>query len=392
MKATRFSGPTLYSDQYPPLEGFPTAFNPDYFQFMDDFEGKIVDTTNYWTFDSISNGTLAIYDTAPHIAAPYDNVAHGVCEIRSEVVDPLTSNSGGTMYSYINFQPFIRGQTFLYETRLGVSNPKNCDFFTGVVQSQAVFNPFDPAANSARSGFRLVASDGTGKIECVSAHVSSEEKVTDLDMPRGIPVYQSSTAGENGNEGPIDKFGFVVLGVQISHLAPRDFAQDYQVFIRYFINRKLVHTAIANTANPVFGNNNYSIVTSYKKVSNRTGLTLQTDLPNNNADVFAYINVPGTEDNNGSGLPQGTVLKIGSEFLRVLSNSPANRLGSNQYVLLQREQLGSTAAAHSVDASITEDTGSCLIDYSSMIVNRYPVYPDDPHINSRYLIDGKKSR
>ena len=396
MKATRFSGPTLYSDQYPPLEGLPTSFNPDYYQFMDDFEGKIVDTTNYWTFDSINNGTLSVYDASGFAPAPYENTAHGVCEIRSEAVDPsgpLTLNSGGTMYSYINFQPFVRGQSVFYESRVGITNPKNCDFFTGIIPSNAIANPFNPVANSFRTGFRLVESDGTGKIECVSFGAQAESKVTDFDMPRAIPIYLSSTAGENGNDGPSDRFGIANLGLHISHMAPRvKDSSDYQIIIKYFINRKLVHTTVADKANPVFTNNNYSIITSYKKVSNRAGVTLQTDLPNTTADVYAYIDIPGTENNNGSGLSTGTFLKVGNEYLRVLGLSPANKVGSRHYALVARAQLGTAADTHTAGATITEDTGSCLTDYSALSTNRYPVYQDVPNVNSQYLVDGFKTR
>jgi len=397
MKATRFSGPTLYSSDYPPLEGFPTSFNPDYFQFMDDFDGKAVDTTNYWTFDAISNGTLSIYDTRPDLNPPYDNVAHGWCEISSEAVDPLTLNSGGTLYSFIQANPFVRGQSLFYETRLGVNNPKNCDLFTGLVPSSGVVNPYDPAANNGRVGFRLVASDGTGKIECVSTASAApsqvESKVTTFDMPNVIPILLSSTAGANGNDGPVDSFSVATLGLHISHMTPRSQeSSDYQVFIRYFINRDLVHTTIASLSNPVFQNNNYSIVTSYKKVSDRTGLTLQTELDTNPASRDIQIDIPGTEINNGSGLSPGMFFKIGSEFFQVLNNTPALRVGSTHTVIVSRAQLGSTAAAHLVGASITEDTGSCLIDYAALAVNRYPAYPDKPYINSQYLVDLKKSR
>jgi len=394
MKATRFSGPTLYSDQYPPLEGFPTAFNPDYFQFIDDFDGKVVDTTNYWNFDAISNGTLSIIDVRPDIAAPYDNIPFGMCEISSEGASPaLALNSGGTLYSFIQVNPFVRGQSVFYETRLGVNNPKNCDFFTGLVISSQIPNPFDPTANVFRAGFRLVEADGTGKIECVSSGSQTESKVTSFNMPNVIPVYLSSTAGANGNEGPVDDFSTPILGLYISHMAPRTaFAAEYQVFIRYFINRNLVHTAIASVDNPVLQNNVYSSVTSYKKVSNRTGLTLQSDIDNVVEDKTININIPGTENNNGSGLNPGMFFKIGNEFFKVLGSTPSNRVGSTHNVLVSREQLGSSAVTHSIDTPITEDTGSCLIDYSALCINRYPIYPDNPHINSQYLVDGKKTR
>ena len=392
MKATRFSGPTLYSSDYPPLEGFPTSFNPDYFQFMDDFDGKAVDTTNYWTFDAISNGTLSIYDVRPDVGAPYDNIAHGFCAISSEAVDPLTSNSGGTLYSFIQAQPFVRGQSLFYETRLGVNNPKNCDLFTGLVVSSRVLNPFDPTADDYRVGFRLVASDGTGKVECVSSSAQTESKVTSFDMPNVIPIYLSSTAGADGNDGPVDSFSTPTLGLHISHMASRtkEANTGYQVVVRYFINRNLVHTTVASESNPVFGNQYYSSVTSYKKVSNRTGLTLQADITAAATDI--RIDIPGTEINNGSGLNPGMFFKIGSEFFKVLTNDPANRVGSTHRVIVSRAQLGSTAVSHSAGASITEDTGSCLIDYVALAVNRYPAYQDKPYINSQYLVDGKKSR
>lgn len=394
MKATRFSGPTLYSDQYPPLEGFPTAFNPDYFQFIDDFDGKVVDTTNYWSFDAISNGTLSIADARPDFAAPYDNFPFGICEISSEGASPaLALNSGGTLYSFIQVNPFVRGQSVFYETRLGVNNPKNCDFFTGLVLSGQIPNPFNPTANTFRAGFRLVEADGTGKIECVSSAFQTESKVTSFNMPNAIPVYLSSTAGANGNEGPIDSFSTPILGLYISHMATRSTdTAEYQVFIKYFINRNLVHTAIASVDNPIFANNNYSTVTSYKKVSNRAGLTLQSDIDNVVENKNININIPGTENNNGSGLNSGMLFKIGSEFFKVLTTIPGNRVGSTHNILVSREQLGSTAATHSIGDSITEDTGSCLIDYSALCINRYPIYPDNPHINSQYLVDGKKTR
>lgn len=394
MKATRFSGPTLYSDQYPPLEGFPTAFNPDYFQFIDDFDGKVVDTTNYWTFDAINNGTLSITDVRPDIGAPYDNILFGMCEISSEGASPaLALNSGGTLYSVIQVNPFVRGQSIFYETRLGVNNPKNCDFFTGLVVSSQVPNPFDPTANTFRAGFRLVEADGTGKIECVSSSAQTESKVTSFNMPNVIPLGLSSTAGANGNDGPVDTFSTPTFGLMISHMAPRTTQlADYQVFIKYFINRNLVHTAIASVDNPVLSNNFYSSVTSYKKVSNRTGLTLKSAIDGVVEDKNINIDIPGTENNNGSGLNPGMFFQIGSEFFKVLTNIPANRVGSTHNVIVSREQLGSTASSHSIDALITEDTGSCLIDYSALCANRYPIYPDNPYINSQYLVDGKKSR
>ena len=397
MKSTRFSGPTLYSNEYPPLGGFPTRFNPDYFTFMDDFNGKVVDTTNYWTFDSISNGTLDIVDADHGTADPYDNIGFGMAEIRSEVVDPLTSNSGGTLYSFIQFQPFVRGQSVFFETRLGVNNPKNCDLFAGIAVSSPtiISNPFNFTTTANKAGFRLLASEGTGKLECVNGYIQTDSKILDFDMPNAFPLGLSSVAGETGNEGPIGIFTTPTLSIRVDHMASRGDPSptaEYQVVIRYFVNRILVYTSVATEDNPTFANNNYSTVFAYKKVSNRTGITLQTDIDNVLEDKLVYIDVPGTNSVTGNGFSPGMYLKIDNEFFRVKRLVPYNRNGSQHQMLLAREQLGSTRAAHTAGASITQDSGSCFIDYSAVCVNRYPAYQDAPTVNSRYLVDGKGSR
>lgn len=395
MKSTRFSGPLLYSNQYPPLEGFPVSINPDYYSFIDDFDGKVVDTTNYWTFNSNNNGTLAIADSDGSVGAPGDNLINGFAEIKSESVDPLTLDSGGTVHSFVTCQPYIRGTAVLFETRLGVNNPKNCDLFAGIVSSGSLAgNPFSITSNTNRAGFRLLSSEGTGKLECINGGISdSDSKITDFDMPNLDPILLSSSAGENGNAGPLDTSSTPILGILVSHQTPRQVDNPVRVVIRYFINRKLVHTSVSTTVNALLSNTNHSVVFGYNKISNRSGLTIQTDIDAVDENKIIFVDVPGSSINNGSGFPANTFFKVGTEFFKVLRTFPGDRVGSSHRMLVERAQLGSTATTHSSGDSITEDSGSCFIDYSAISFNRYPVYSDTPTANIQYLVDGyKRSR
>lgn len=394
MKATRFSGPLLYSNQYPPFEGFPVSINPDYYSFIDDFDGKIVDTTNYWTFDSNNNGTLAVADSDGVSGAPNDNLVNGFAEIKSESVDPLTLNSGGTMNSFITCQPYIRGQAVLFETRLGVNNPKNCDLFAGIVPSATIAaGNFSITSNTNKAGFRLLSSEGTGKLECINGGVvQSDSNITDFDMPNLHPIRLSSSTGENGNTGPLDEYTTPILGILVSHQTARRAGTPIRVVIKYFINRKLVHTSVSTDDNVVLSNTNNSIVFGYNKITNRSGLTIQTDIDAVDENKIIFVDVPGSSINNGCGFPANTFFKVGTEFFKVLRTFPGDRVGSSHRMLVDRAQLGSTATTHSSGDSITEDSGSCFIDYSAISFNRYPVYSDAPTANSQYLVDGNKSR
>ena len=385
MNPTKFSGPILYSarsKEDSSIASVPISLNPDYVTYMDDFQGKIVDTNTMWTTNDANGGSVGIWPTAIDTTPIDDNLPDGWALIQSDNSNSFLLDSGSTITSYAVTQPAFRGKSYYYESRVAISNPKNCDFFFGITIPYQVPS-FDLSTSTTRVGFQLSSSAGTGKLECVAAQGVNNYLIhtTDFDFPNSPTIYLSESSGDSGNSGDISVSTAPVLSIRIinnmERTGPLKTQPDEQdtYLIQYYVNRKLIHTIQGRPS--VSGRNFlstyfYSVLNYYEKKSERSGITLQTDMDATTSDVAVLIDVPGMSSSNGCGFAHPQKIKIGNEVMQIYNQVPGFREGSKAYVRLIRDQV--SPEAHSIGDAVEKISEICAVDYFAWSFPRYPTY------------------
>lgn len=376
MRPTKFSGPVLYSGQVANSGSFtdmPIGFNPDFVHLMDDFTGLAVDTTNDFNFAAATGGTVSSYNANTDTAMPSSDFSNGWAVIQSDPTDPTAVASGGSFQTTEQFNMLAGRMPILLESRVGLTNPKNCDFFFGA--------SYAPNANTpntgSRVGFGISASSGTGELQIVVKGPSSEV-VTNT----GYIMPAMSTAGAGlVNRQPIDSSSqrntAPVLSMrQVNVASHPNLFDEGQCRAYFYVDRTLIGTISQQSLNEPWPNVSSANSVMYQKASELGNtITLATEMPANSDDINIQINGVETTSTSGSGLWTNQILTIGTEDVEILRDFPA--WGSSggftgAYYTVKRGVNSTTPAIHNVGDEFTSATAGCLMDYISTIKQRFP--------------------
>lgn len=212
---TKFSGPLLHTEKSSAagrewFGGAPSAFDPDYTYFVDDFNRVAVDLTNDWT---------EIKDAGAAAAAIVADAANGLLRISSTAT---TDNDGGSIQGNEIYLP-AAGKTIWFEAKVRASDVDH-DMFIGLTQNFAT-DPEAVLAASNRIGFQITEG---------SAVWLAKSEIADAETSTSTGVTQVAAT--------FDTVGFRVNGVST---------------IEFFVNRNLVatHTSVpATELTPAFFN------------------------------------------------------------------------------------------------------------------------------------------
>jgi len=189
---------------------FPSAFDPDYVVFMDDFIRATLDsaTAHRWT---------VVKDASAAVAVEADTVP-GWCVITSQAT---TDNDGGSIQGNENFAP-AAGRQIWFETVVKPHDADDCDFEVGFTENFAT-NPEAMRTASNKIVFSVV--EGNASILCAT-EASDVQTSTDSEIDAA-----DNTA--------------VTLGMHIIGTGA----------VKFFVNRVLVaeHTTNIPTANMTLG-------------------------------------------------------------------------------------------------------------------------------------------
>ena len=381
MQPTKFSGPLLYSGQAKNSGFFadaPIGFNPDFIQKMDDFTRMAVDTTNDYNFYSASGGTVSILNANSETPLPSSDFGGGWAYIQSDPADTTAVNSGGS-FQGIEFFNTLSGRTPLWlESRIGITNPKNCDFFYGATYAENI----NPPNTGSRIGFGISASDGTGELQIVV----SNSTVSAIVINTGyiMPVMDTSASGiidtrPQGSKSQRNSAPILSIK-QVNMASHPNLIEPGHARIHFYIDRKHIGTIAQTESNP-WPNTTTASSILYRKASelNET-ITLATALPNNTLSAFVKIDGVTGSNTGGSGLFTGQLLTIGTEVIEILRDYPSWSLTAGStlsppleapFYYVKRGVGSSTVSAHSVGAEFTSATSACMIDYTSQIHQRF---------------------
>lgn len=389
MQPTRFSGPILYSGRPDKGEVFtdqPLGFNPDFVQYFDDFLGTAIDATNDYSVSAISNGTFASYNRGPDSALPSSDVIHGWGIIQSANTvsnPPNTVDSGAVALRNESVQPSRSRMPVFTEAAVGVSNPKNCDFFWGLHASTGGAFNFD---SGIRIGFELDSSDGTGRLKAVAySNVSINEKVdTGFDMPNASTRFGSFILTQNsGTPNSIPRLTTPVLSIRlVNPFDDRSSAGDRHgsTTAYFYINRQLVAT-IQNQGEsyrPIISSI-FSPTLAYEKKSELSGITVGESIVSGDSQI-TFAGTAAT-DSNGSGLYSGQIVSLNDssnqEYVAI-DRQLTNQISGSVQFEVNRAQLGTSAQNFSAGTAVDASVGACFVDYMSCV---YPRYPNDPSLS-----------
>lgn len=380
MRPTKFSGPLLYSGQAINSGFFsdlPIGFNPDFVQHWDDFTGKTVDTTDDYTFTALSGGNVEAYNRDPASAFPSADNLGGWALMQSQLSDPAVVDSGGKLEVNEFVQPLRWRQPLHSETRLGVNNPKNCNLFYGLHVTTVSGTP-----SAVRVGFELNASDGTGVLDAVATAGSGAgpngETYVRTNTGFTMPVLTTYAGGTQVQVGdPIDRNLQTNTAPILSMRLVTPGEQD-TTRVHFYINRKLVATINNVVAGWPMNTSVYAPVFYYEKKSELSGMTIGEDMDISETGPITILgstagSPASIANNNGSGLWNGQVIKIGTELMRV-TTTYSNRVGAPT-VSLERGYGAPAATTHTAGDAITSATGGCLMDYNFISQSRLPAAP-----------------
>ena len=200
--ATHHNTPVLYSGYasgYKDLLSQPIALNPDYFTYVDDFLGIVINTTNDWTVVKDSGATVAI--VADTVGGELGLTSAGT-----------TDNDGASIQKNETFSVDASKNLF-FQTRLKCNDADQTDICVGFTVNFAT-NPEAMLTAADRIVFQV--DDGDSNIDCVT-----EKDGTATTTDSGIDIT-SGTA--------------VTLGFRVNGTGS----------VEFFINRVKVATHTAN--------------------------------------------------------------------------------------------------------------------------------------------------
>jgi len=379
MRPTKFSGPLLYSGQVTNSGSFtdmPIGFNPDYVQIMDDFTGLAVDTTNDFNFAAATGGTVSSYDADTSTAQPDSNFSNGWAVVQSDPTDPAAVASGGSFQTTEQFNMLSGRMPLLLESRVGLTNPKNCDFFFGATEAPNIATP----NTGYRVGFGISASSGTGELQIVVKN-STSEVVTDTGYIMPAMCTASSGLVDTIPQGSNTRRNTApVLSMRQVNVADHPNLFDTgQCRAYFYVDRTLIGTISQQSYNEPWPNFHSANSVLYRKASELGNtITLATEMPANTDNINIQINGVETTSTSGSGLWTSQILTIGTEDVEILRDFPAWGASggfTGAYYTVKRGVNGTTAAEHLVGAEFTSATAGCLMDYISTTKQRFPSSP-----------------
>ena len=151
MGTTHFKGPIEFSSATPALENLNIGTWPDQQYYMEDFQGKVLDTTNWWT---------ALKDAgAPTIALVGDG-KNGELLLSSQAT---TDNSGSSIQQgqEVWSLPTLEKDTLYFETRVKASAVATMDMYVGLSETFTT-NPEAVLLSANLIGIQLI--NGSGQV------------------------------------------------------------------------------------------------------------------------------------------------------------------------------------------------------------------------------------
>tara|TARA_R110000822_G_scaffold26787_3_gene80403 strand:- start:2043 stop:3173 length:1131 start_codon:yes stop_codon:yes gene_type:complete len=361
MRPTKFSGPLLYSGNprasAASVEDLPISFNPDYCTFFDEFQGVPGTVPPGYNFDALASGTFQ-YAEGNSLQSGSDQL-YGWSSLSSDITDPTTNNSGGTVMAQENLQFNPQKQLFI-EGRLSLSSPSTCEFFFGF----SIDDDWTGGFTSDRLvGFELVG--GTNSLRLVAKGGGANTSIVEnaFTFPNGSTISGQHVSG-GVNLAP-------VLGIRVSASGSSAFG----LYADFFVNRRHVGTIRNTEDNRFLGSSIKGICTNFKKTSEISGLTIGTDLLSTGPSSYPVI-INGTSWDNIPGVGRGQqiyvdqVLRIGTEDVRVTILNVDPDTG-DLWAQFERAVNSTIQAAHTAGASITNATQACMTDYVTSVFARY---------------------